>query len=215
VLAAIYIPVVVILTGCVSQGEEKTLGLNSWHLTLPVSCLRQWLVKLGVSAGVCVVLGIMLPAVLITLTARPAGIQPGEWPVPALVLVGLVGFALSFWAGTFLRSTILAFLATVAGLLVLGACASLGSWLSARGFGIGLLQLVITYFDLPSAPTVNLNGLDLPLVMSVPSVIAAALIQSALQFRRAEVAKKTLWKYPAILAAVVFLVAYSCTLGSP
>jgi len=34
------------LAGSLSLGEEKTSGTHAWHLTLPVSAFRQWLIKL-------------------------------------------------------------------------------------------------------------------------------------------------------------------------
>jgi len=67
-LTGIQITLTVVLTGCVAFGEEKSLGLAAWHLTLPISARRQWLVKLGVSAGVLVVTGFVLPLLLDALT---------------------------------------------------------------------------------------------------------------------------------------------------
>jgi hypothetical protein len=37
---------IAILAGSLSLGEERTSGTHSWHMTLPVSARRQWLVKL-------------------------------------------------------------------------------------------------------------------------------------------------------------------------
>ena len=68
-LTAIQITLTVVLTGCVALGEEKSLGLAAWHLTLPVSTRRQWLVKLAVSAGVLLVMGFVLPLLLAALTS--------------------------------------------------------------------------------------------------------------------------------------------------
>jgi hypothetical protein len=38
---------VAILAGALSLGEERSLGLHAWNMTLPVSVLRQWAIKLG------------------------------------------------------------------------------------------------------------------------------------------------------------------------
>ncbi len=53
-----------LLVGIVSTAEERSLGLLDWHLTLPVSARRQWLVKVLVALGVNVVLGLVLPNLL-------------------------------------------------------------------------------------------------------------------------------------------------------
>jgi ABC-type transport system involved in multi-copper enzyme maturation permease subunit len=37
---------IAILAGSTSLGEERTSGTHSWHMTLPVSAFRQWLIKL-------------------------------------------------------------------------------------------------------------------------------------------------------------------------
>ncbi len=37
---------IAILAGSTSLGEEKTSGTHAWHMTLPVSAFRQWLIKL-------------------------------------------------------------------------------------------------------------------------------------------------------------------------
>src|SRR5262249_54011053 len=69
VLTAFYVPLMAVLAGCVSLGEEKAIGLTDWHLTLPVSARRQWLTKVIVAAGVGVILGLTLPLALAACTA--------------------------------------------------------------------------------------------------------------------------------------------------
>jgi hypothetical protein len=44
----IYVLLLGTLAGVVSMGEERQSGTHSWHLTLPVSLLRQWSIKLAV-----------------------------------------------------------------------------------------------------------------------------------------------------------------------
>src|ERR1700687_1075002 len=41
-----FIPLIAVLAGTMSLGEERTSGTHSWHMTLPVSTRRQWLIKL-------------------------------------------------------------------------------------------------------------------------------------------------------------------------
>jgi hypothetical protein len=42
-----YAMLAMLLAGCLSMGDERTLGTQLWHMTLPVSAGLQWLVKLG------------------------------------------------------------------------------------------------------------------------------------------------------------------------
>jgi ABC-type transport system involved in multi-copper enzyme maturation permease subunit len=46
------------LAGVVSMGEERQSGTHSWHLTLPVSLLRQWAVKLVVILAASFICGV-------------------------------------------------------------------------------------------------------------------------------------------------------------
>src|SRR5262249_4138043 len=50
-LTVIHILLVSLLTGSISLGEEKALGLAAWHMTLPASAQRQWFVKILVAAA--------------------------------------------------------------------------------------------------------------------------------------------------------------------
>jgi hypothetical protein len=50
-----------VLLGIVSTAEERNLGVHEWHLTLPVSARRQWLVKVGVALVLNGLLGLLLP----------------------------------------------------------------------------------------------------------------------------------------------------------
>ncbi|HLH32834.1 MAG TPA: hypothetical protein VKY31_16650, partial [Terriglobia bacterium] len=49
----VYVLLVSMLAGIVSMGEERQSGTHSWHLTMPMSVFRQWLMKcvINMSAG--------------------------------------------------------------------------------------------------------------------------------------------------------------------
>jgi hypothetical protein len=49
VIVFLYMMISVLLAGCLSMGDERTLGTQLWHMTLPVSAGLQWLIKLGVA----------------------------------------------------------------------------------------------------------------------------------------------------------------------
>src|SRR5262249_51611242 len=67
-IGAIHIILVFVLAASVSLGEEKSLGLAAWHLTLPVSAMRQWLVKVSVVAATVALVGFVVPLILAGMT---------------------------------------------------------------------------------------------------------------------------------------------------
>jgi hypothetical protein len=56
---------IAILAGSMSLGEERTSGTHSWHLTLPVSAFRQWLIKLCMALLAGIVGAGVLPMLII------------------------------------------------------------------------------------------------------------------------------------------------------
>jgi hypothetical protein len=61
----IYISMAAITIGAVSVAEERHLGLHDWHLTLPPSRLKQWLIKILVTFACSLVLAVLLPVALL------------------------------------------------------------------------------------------------------------------------------------------------------
>ena len=55
---------IAILAGSLSLGEERTSGTHAWHLTLPVSALLQWLIKLSVALFAGIVGAGLLPMLI-------------------------------------------------------------------------------------------------------------------------------------------------------
>jgi hypothetical protein len=56
---------VALLAGALACAEERNAGTLEWHLTLPVSAWKQWLIKCGVALGLAVVMGgILVPATM-------------------------------------------------------------------------------------------------------------------------------------------------------
>jgi len=64
-LLFIYISIAAITIGAVSVAEERHLGLHDWHLTLPPSRLKQWLIKIVVNFACSLVLAVLLPVALL------------------------------------------------------------------------------------------------------------------------------------------------------
>lgn len=62
----LYMPLCVMLAGCLSLGEERTSGAHAWHLTLPVSARRQWFIKLVMALGAGVFCAMVVPFLAIS-----------------------------------------------------------------------------------------------------------------------------------------------------
>jgi hypothetical protein len=58
----LYVIVLPLMAGTAAVAEEKSWGVAEWHMTLPPSALRQWLVKIFVALGASLLLGLALPA---------------------------------------------------------------------------------------------------------------------------------------------------------
>jgi len=113
VMLAVYLPLAWLLPGCISLGEEKVLGTWGWHLTLPISAVRQWAFKLAVALLVVLGLGIALPG-FAWLAAQGFKIEGwlSGWP---FLLVAGGATLLSFWSVTMFGTTIRAVLFSILG----------------------------------------------------------------------------------------------------
>ena len=60
----LFTPLIAILAGGLSLWEEKTSGTQSWHMTLPVSARRQWLIKLVIAMFTGLVCAVLLPVLV-------------------------------------------------------------------------------------------------------------------------------------------------------
>jgi len=215
-LAAFYVPVSLLLAGCVPLGEEKILGLTAWHLTLPISAWRQWMAKLAVGVGAASALGVVLPVCLAWLTVRMTGNglphllddRHGGWL--ALIVTSALMFPLSFWAVTLLGNTVRAALTAVLGLGVLGVFAALGLWCGdhSNGNETALLSVLISWFhlrpDFLSAASFEFFVLGLT---ALP-VLLLALAQSFRQFRRSQPQPAAFLKCSAVLALAAFVFSF-------
>lgn len=214
-LLGIYVPLVTVLAGAVSHGEEAGLGIRPWHLTLPVSARAQWGIKLAISLLLCLALSIALPAGLSLLARR--GLSLGQEPFPLAFkaigwLVILSVAVLSFWAATLVGHTIRA--AVAAGLMALGIFAggALATWLGdlvSRGlahvvtFVIVRWQLPPDYFDVYP----YLRRIEVKVLASVFTVgLLIALWQSFAAFKRAQTGSRTVRLYAVQLLSAISIV---------
>lgn len=217
-LGCIYVPAALLLAGTVSLGEERTLGLAAWHLTLPIPPWQSWLAKLATAAFTAAALGALLPGLLFMVSSATAQVQFPEDVANRTIcgfaaICGATLFLLGFWAAGFTGNTIRAALIAVPGLGVAYSLVMLNSgleqnhYLPPGGLALGVMQ----YFDNswawgPPSPA------TWALIFAAPiaCVIAVILLQSLAQFRRAEAQRDRILRNALVLAAVVAAASFWC-----
>jgi hypothetical protein len=214
-ITGIEMALVVVLSGCVSLPDERALGVHVWHLTLPVTARRQWFVKLVVSLGVLILVGLVWPLLLALITCIKTEVGLAyllaEQNKDGLAVGGMilaVVFVLSFWAASFFTNNIRAALAAMLSLFGIGACSSLGPWISEQCFPDGLQAVFVRRLSarLQLAPDpFGYQNMALWCVGSVVLVVTiVALAQSLAQFRRAQIRRAALAKCALVLAVLIF-----------
>ncbi len=106
---------IAILAGCVSLGEERTSGTHAWHLTLPVTAGRLWLIKLLVALFTSLVCAVVLPDSILLAGGFFAG-APLKFVDPIATLMWMFAVSLmtltSFWCACVVNGTLRAALWT-------------------------------------------------------------------------------------------------------
>jgi len=205
-----YIPLMSLLSGSISLGEEKNLGITAWHLTFPVSIWRQWAAKLAVGFCTWLFLGLLLPFVLTRLGFVFGGsrifkeVELESWLGISLFTTGV--FVLSFWAMTLFANTVRAVIGTIAAVVALCSSAALAYWLTIELFAH---TFVVTLLD-DDSPQFVVGWVVLGAV-----TLLFALVQSMIQFRRAQSLWKTTAKYFCALIAFAFFGTGGCFLFLP
>lgn len=106
------------LCGALAFCEETHQGTRAWQLCQPAHRLGQWLIKLGVAAGLSAVFGLVLP-LLVYLVAVPANsANLSREVLLQTVTLNVLLFSLSVWCASASRSTVMALMKTF--LLVFG-----------------------------------------------------------------------------------------------
>jgi hypothetical protein len=202
-LAVVLIVVLPMVTALIAQTEEKGLGLRQWHLTLPISAGAQWLTKLLTAAGVAFLVGVILPLLLAWLSVPEAFSKRDGGLITVGAVVAIV-FVLGFWAGTLMENAVQALLAAIVALAVIAGSIAVGSY-AELGLQAGLLQIVLSRFQLPP-DFFSRAGLDeYALLLMGAVVIDVALAQSLIRFRRAQAGGKGLVRIFLPLAIAAFL----------
>jgi Protein of unknown function (DUF1553) len=223
-----YVPLIALLAGCISLGEEKNLGLTAWQLSFPISVRQQWAVKFAVGFVTWLLLGAALPFALIRLGnsthAHPFGqVEFMGWLWLSAFATAI--FALSFWAMTLFGNTVRAVIATLVVLSALLCAAALAYWLSGDArvivnrmwqeyFGQGLVTTPEAFGMQPYALR-RTRWDDAACVVLASLTVLFALVQSFTQFRRLQTSRTMIIKYAFALIAFTFFETLYCYLFRP
>ncbi len=213
VLTCLYMAIALCLSGCISLGEEKGLGIHSWQLTFPVSPGLQWAAKALVAVTVGMVLGVVLPLVLSWATAAYSPtplMQALKNPHGGMLLVLICagGLVASFWAATLCSSTVRAAAACFVILTAVLGIVMLSSWASQQIGGAQfplLMALASRHHTQFSAYVISDQFLAL---IAFFAVIVFMLLQSRVLFRHSQTRGRTAWFSSALLGLVVFCVSF-------
>jgi hypothetical protein len=172
---------VAILAGSMSLGEERTSGAHSWHLTLPMSASRQWLVKLSMALFAGIVGAVVLPALiagrfLFGPSRILADVSLGVgWLLGVLILTFT-----AFWCACAVTGT------ARATLWVLPVMSAL---ILANVFGVQAAQELMGFVFLRFVPTISLKFFS--------------AVSNNWRFYRHATLVQTLWWTPALVFAVI------------
>ena len=162
----LFTPLIAILAGSLSLWEERKSGTQSWHMTLPVSARRQWLIKLLMAMFTGSVCAALLPVLVIaalgfifgspfmfvdqamggliiaggTLFGLPVMILGHA--LPGLLLTALVLTLASFWCACAVNGTVRAALWFAPAMSAVLFAGQWGGWIAPR-----LVALVVSRFD--------------------------------------------------------------------
>jgi hypothetical protein len=98
---------IAILAGSLSLGEEKTSGMHSWHLTLPMSARRQWFIKLCMALVAGFVGAGLVPLLIAGRLLGPYRMLPDVQRAERDLLAGVVLLTLAaFWCACAVKGTL-------------------------------------------------------------------------------------------------------------
>jgi hypothetical protein len=208
-------PLVVVLAGTISVGEETSLGIRAWHLTLPASVPLQWGIKLVVSITLGLLLGLVLPAALSALAGvvvpHGSGRSPAFFEARFILLVaGAV--VLAFWASTLVGDTVKAAVATGVAILGVGVCGAVADGLVGKiPFRAPFLRQIVVRNQLPPNYFQTETVLMLIIGCGIGLGLLLAVWQSLAAFRQAQIGTRTAGRY----AATLLVASLGLAIGTP
>jgi hypothetical protein len=161
-LLAMQVAISPVLAGVLSLSEEKASGIHQWHLTLPMTALKQWLLKAVIAVIAGILCAVVIPVVLSE--AFPTSMPSSNSTAAFVVVIALVTYA-GFWSACATKEAIRA-------VLLLSILLALLWW--AYNEGIWVWQ----FFRMP------LRHLASGMALKLIPIIAIASIQSYRNFVR-------------------------------
>ncbi|HEY0874325.1 MAG TPA: hypothetical protein VGD94_12700 [Vicinamibacterales bacterium] len=212
-----YVPLVLIVCGTISIGEDTSLGIHAWHLTLPVSSATQWGIKLTVTSIVGLTLGVALPLALKLLAPLVVPLPAGSIQLPPSAVIAGAAAALlvaSFWSVSLFGHTVKASVATAVIVPVLWVCIVAASAAGLRG-GIGgdwLTSLMVANQwspeDLLPLGASYRDFSRLVVLISGAALASLAARHSLIAFRTPQLERRRIIRYMFQLALLGALVSF-------
>ncbi len=208
-----------VFAGILSLGEERASGTQAWHMTLPVSPLRQWLIKLAMALLAGFSSAVLLPLLVVIAVGSVFGSpllfvdfrELRDW----MILVPVMTFA-SFWCACAANGTVRASLwvATVPAAILFAR--SGGTWLGqelARSTGT-VRDLVLSWFHLSPLAFLSLTDSARAgvLWLFVPTLLLG-LIQSYRLFR-IQPQDSLLWMLRCLMPGAIVTVLWSFSVSA-
>ena len=203
-----------VFAGVLSLGEERTSGTQAWHMTLPISPLRQWLIKLVMAMLAGFASAVLLPVLVVVTVGSVFGspfmfVDFGElrdW----MLMVPIMTFA-AFWCACAANGTVRASLWVAMAPMAIWVARSGGTWLGeelARTTGT-LRDLVLSWFHLSplTFATITDSARAGVLWLFVP-VLLLALFQSYRLFR-IQLQDSLLWMLRCLMPLVTVTILWS------
>lgn len=209
-----------VFAGVLSMGEERTAGTQAWHMTLPISPLRQWLIKLVMAMLAGFATAVLLPLLVVIAVGFAWGSpfmfvdfrELRAW----MVLVPSMTFA-AFWCACAANGTVRASLWVATAPMAIWVASSGGTWLGqelARTTGT-LRDLVLSGFHLSplTLATITDSARAGVLWLFVPTLLLG-LLQSYRLFRT-QPQDSAVWMLRCLLplATVTILWSFSASAG--
>ncbi len=208
-----------VFAGMLSLGEERTSGTQDWHMTLPVSPLRQWLIKLVMAMLAGFSSAVLLPLLVVIAVGSAFGSPFLFVDFPELrdwmILVPVMTFA-AFWCACGANGTVRASLwvATVPAAIVFAR--SGGTWLGqelARSTGT-VRDLVLSWYHLsPLAFTSVTDSARAGVLWLFVPALLLGLIQSYRLFR-IQPQDSLLWMLRCLMPAALVTVLWSFSVSA-
>ena len=147
-------PLIAILAGSLSLWEEKTSGTQSWHMTLPVSTRRQWLIKLVVALFTGLVCAALLPVLVMVVLGFIFG-TPFMFMDQAMVGLTIAGASIGLAGGPLFGLLFMFVVHAIPGLLLTALILTVASFWCACAVN-GTVRAALLY--VPAMVAVLLAG---------------------------------------------------------